>query len=801
MHRPAVRLFLLAAVLAGLTGCAGLNDYRTEGSVAVAALDAPVKVVRDEKAMAFLYAGSMHDALRTLGYVTAQDRIFQMTLTRLFAAGRICELAGDKALALDARMRTLGFLRQARRHAAILDEPTRCFFQCYVDGINAYLESEPDTLPLEFRLAGIAPEPWTVADSLSILYYMSWDTSANLQTEIVAQLLVDKLGEARARQIFPLNINPDDEGPMRAAAPAPGPTGKAGLGGDPSLLGLLELGKLAVGSNNWAAGPSLSAGGKPIVCNDPHLDARMLPGPWYPAGIVTPETRIVGVHIPGLPLMPIFRNQAVAVGITNAYGDMQDLFVETVDPADPERYLEGDRSIAFQQIEEVLKIKDKKAPDGFRRQPVTVRLTRRGPVVSEVLKGLAADKVMSLRWAPFETMGPSLGVTGLATAESVADVRRCLADVNIIMLNFVFADVHGDIGWHVSGRLPIRAAGDGTLPLHVSDGRDNWSGYVPFEQMPHAANPARGWVGTCNHMTVPRDWPFYYSTHLSPSYRYRRLTQILNQPGEKSAADHWAFQRDTYNWLAGQMVPEMVEVLAGDEETADLARILGAWDLHDEAEQIGPTVFHNIYERFAWLTFADELGPELARTMLGNWYFWQERFGQMVLGGDLQHWFDDATTADRVEGRNEILLRAAREARAGLTRDLGADPSGWRWGRVHRHTLVSPIRREGFGKGLVGGGSHAVSGSVEALYRGLYDYNSPYDVTVSASLRMVADLADDAKVMAVLPGGVAGRVFHPNGTDQIDAFMDGTPCHWWFSDREIQAHTRSILHLTASRQR
>ncbi|BBO67347.1 penicillin amidase [Desulfosarcina alkanivorans] len=781
--------------LSVFAGCAGLNRYPTGGSLVLAGIDAPVKVVRDDKGMAYIHADTMDDAMRALGYVTAQDRLFQMTLTRLFAEGRICELAGEKARKLDIRHRTLGLHRQAIAHARILAPEPRRLFQNYVDGINAYIRTGQDSFPLEFKLAGLAPEPWSIADSLAILYYMSWDTSANLKTEIVAQMLVERLGEARAREIFPLNINPDDEPPPPAKLSA-SPTASSNIRTDAALLGFLDAGPLEVGSNNWVAGPRMSAGGMPVVCNDPHLETRILPGPWYPAGLFTPDSRVVGVHIPGLPLMPIFRNRHVAVGITNAYGDMQDLYVETVDPENPGHYLEGDRSIPFTVVRETMRIRDKHAESGFREESLTLRYTRRGPVVSDVLKGLETDTVMSLRWAPLETMAPAIGVTGMISARNVADIRRALARANVIMLNFVFADTDGNIGWHVSGRLPVRSAGDGTVPLAVTDSSDNWRGFVPFEQMPHAYNPDKGWVGTCNHHTVTHDYPYYYSSYQSPSYRYRRLRALMDAPGQKSVDDHWHYQRDTRNLMAEKLVPYIAAVLNGSPETRELAEILDQWDRHDDIDAVGATVFHAVYERFAWLTFADELGDDLAAKMLKVWYFWQERFQQMVLTNALAHWFDDTTTEGRVETRRDILVRAARDAQAGLSASLGSHPDRWQWGNVHRHTFVSPIRRNGFGKGFLGAGTHPASGSVEALYRGRYEYDDPYSVSVSAALRMVADLADEDKVLAVISGGVAGRVFHPHAKDQVAAFMDGRKMYWWFSDREINGHARSVLTLT-----
>ena len=787
--------FALLCPLFLMAGCAGFNRYPTDGSHVLEHLAARVKVVRDEKGMAYIYADSLGDAMHALGYVTAQDRLFQMTLTRLFAQGRISELAGEMARDLDIRHRTLGFHRQADLLAENLTLEDRRLLENYIAGINAYIQTGVDSYPIEFTLAGIAPEPWTVADSLSILYYMSWDSSANLKSEIIAQMLIERLGEARAGEIFPLNINPDDERPP-AEAYLPASAAAVRISADAMLIGFLHGGAKEMGSNNWVTGPAQSEGGKPIISNDPHLETGILPGIWYPAGIITPDLRMVGVHIAGLPVMPIFRNQHVAVGITNAYGDVQDLYIETLDPATPDHYLEGGNAFPFTIIRETLKIRDKKEKSGFREETIEIRYTRRGPVVSHVLKGLDTDKVMSLRWAPYEPMKSRLKMADFMRAKSVDDIRRSLASFDIIMLNFVFGDINGNIGWHVSGRLPVRSDGDGAIPTAVTDGADNWVGFVPFDEMPQAYNPEKGWLGTCNHNTITSDFPYYYSTFLSPSYRYRRLKQLMDSTGVKTAEDHWNFQRDTVNLMAERLAPFMVDTLAGADETKDLAKIMRQWNSRDDIDAAGATIFHAVYERFAWHTFVDELGEDLAKTMLGTWYFWQERFQQMVLTDRLDHWFDDITTTEKTETKQDILIRAAREVKADLTANLGSNPSKWQWGSVHRHTFVSPVRRDGLGKGLLGGGDWPAPGSVEVLYRGIYDYNAHYEVKISASLRMTADLSDPDKVLAVLPGGIAGRVFHPHAKDQIPAFMEGDKVYWWFSDQEIQNNAQTALMLT-----
>ena len=784
---------LVVLLAATATGCA-LNTYRDHGILPLSGLQAPVQVLRDEKGMAYIHAGSLDDALLAQGFVTSQDRLFQMELTRLLAAGRISELVGEKGRAMDVRMRTIGIARQAARHAAMLSPTARRFFERYVQGANQFIATRPEDYPLEFRLAGLRPAPWTVPDALTVLYFMGWSTSANLNSEVIAQMLVDRLGPQRAGELLPLNINPDRPGRNAARTKAPIAAPPLGLRPDGALAGYLADLPLAVGSNNWVVDGPHSAGGKPIVANDPHLEVSMLPGPFYPVGLITPQIRAVGAQIPGIPGISIGRTAQVALGITNAYGDIQDLCVERVDPNDPGRYLEGDHSLPFETLTETLLIRDKKAPDGMRRETIIIRSTRRGPVVSEVIEGLATDKVLTLRWSPFEAMGPEPGLDRIITARSAAELRAALAQITPVMLNFVYADRDGEIGWFVSGRLPIRRQGDGALPYDVSDGQDQWTGWVPADRMPQDRNPARGWIGTCNHYTVGEDFPYYYSSYAAHSGRYRRLRDLLDTPGRKAAEDHWGFQQDIYNPVGARLAPIMAAALTADPRTAPLGAVLAQWDYLDRAESPAPLVFQSVYRHFARRILIDELGPELSATLLTNWYFWQERIEEMTVAGTAA-WFDDTTTPAVVETRDDLLRLAGLDALAELSADLGPRPDKWRWGDLHRLTLVSPIRRQGFGRDLLGAGSHAVAGSGDTLRRNRYEFNRPYQVKVAATLRMVADLGDDEKLLAVLPGGASGRFFHPHYKDQATSYLDGTPVFWWFSEAAIRAHVHRTLEL------
>ncbi|NOX32681.1 MAG: penicillin acylase family protein [Deltaproteobacteria bacterium] len=771
-----------------------LNNYKKQGKLNIPGLKENVIIQRDANGMAYIHAGNIDDVLMAQGFVTAQDRLFQMQLTRLVVQGRVCEFAGKAAKNLDIRMRTIGLHRLARKQAAMLDNKTKRYFQKYVDGINAFIEYCPDDIPLEFKLADVKPEKWEIADSLDILYYMGYSTAANLNTEITAQMLLETLGYEKTSNIMPLNINaddPDDKGKMQIPSKERLSLSMTGI---KNLIPYINDRNLRTGSNNWAISPELSASGSAVLSGDPHLDPRMLPGIFYPTGLITPEIRAVGVNIPGIPGMAIGRTGHIALSATNNYGDMVDLYIETIDPENPDNYLEGKNSIPFTRIKQTLKIKDKNAPAGFRKEEIIIRTTRRGPVVSSVLPGLKTKKVISLRFAPAESMEPAIGMIDILTAKNSKELVKALKHIPMACFNWVFADTSGNIGHQASGRIPIRYNGDGTFPFPVKDSVDNWHGWIPQDEMPAALNPEKKWIGTCNQKTVKNDFPYYYSSFFSPNYRYNRLKQLMALPGRKTVNDMWLYQRDTKNLLAQKISPVLAKILLKYNDTEKMGKILSAWDFRDDPEKAAPAIFQTTYQLFANLVFEDDLGPDKVIVLLKNWYFWQQRLEQMVLQGD-SYWFDNIGTPDKKETLEDLFHSAALKAKIFLAPKLGDDPEKWQWGKVHTLELLNPIMRKGTFKTLFGSGPMPMGGSGETLYRGWYDYNKPFEVTHCAALRMVADLGDKEKVLAVLPGGVTGRTFHPHQKDQVDSFMSGKKMYWWVSDKAIDEHAKSRLIL------
>lgn len=776
------------------------NTYKKSGEVRVPSLEKTVRVVRDEKGMPYIYAQNIHDAVRAQGFVTAQDRLFQLELHRLFATGKLTELAGEAALELDIRNRTIGFHRHAREHAALLNKDSREFLQAYVDGINDFIEHHPGDHHLEFSLAGLKPQKWQITDVLSVMYYLGWGSAANLQTELTMLMLHEKFDRARVNTLLPLNIHPSERTNEMSAANTlqPESQGKNAAGFNTvqlqKLAALFSAGRLEVGSNNWAIAPERSESGSTIVADDPHLANTMMPGRMYSFSFILPDNRIVGTSIPGVPGFLVGRSQYVAWGITNSYGDAQDLYIETVDPDNRANYLEGSESIPFTVIRETLRIKDSEAESGFTEKTIEIRTTARGPVISDVVPGFETDKIITLRWSPFETKRPDAAIHRLYAAESAEDLQQVIRGVTFVMLNFVFGDVEGNIGWQTSGRLPVRAQGESLNPYRVT-ATDNWRGFIPSDKMPHAMNPDEGWLGTANHRTVSDEYPYYYGSYFAPDFRVRRLTELMQSSEKHSAADAFAYQRDTKNLYAESLVPVFIGALKQNNKKGRFDKyinLLSEWNYREDKNSRAAAVFQPLVRELLVVVLEDEMGDDLD-FFLKNVYFWQQRFEQMVLSGE-SIWFDDITTAEK-ETFADMVVKAVGRAETDLRENHDAEFGESRWGQIHRMIFVNPLMRKGPLKSLLGGGNYPMGGSHETLYRAAYSFVDPYDEQFGASLRMVADFADNEKVLAVIPNGVEGRIFGAHSRDQTDAFMNGEKLYWWFTDELLEKHHESIYHL------
>ena len=764
-----------------------MDSYQTNGEMTLPALHQPVTVHRDDFGIPYIYAESLDDVITAQGFIVAQHRLFQMELYRQIALGRLSEMIGERGLDSDRLIRVLDIPGVAEQQLPLLSEEEANFFQRYIDGINAYISGHSPEHPLMLKLTDRTPSPWTLKDIVALQLFQVWSSSVNWRQELMNQQLLDLLGPRRAAQLRALNINPDDPATQVQAPLAAGVA--VALQHDGSLL--VDNSQFAMGSNAWASGSKRSANGSPILSNDPHIDARNLPGIWHPMGLITPELRAVGGAFPGSPGLGNARTSHIAWGATNGYADMIDLYIEQVDPQNPDNYLEGEQSFPFILREEVIRISDSDAASGFREEKLRVRATRRGPVISDHGMSTIAGKVISLRWSVPEMLGEEWGSRRLLTATSVKEAMAAIGTMPT-PLNYIVVDNRGNIARISSGYVPLRVRGDGSIPLPATT-EDSWAGRIPADEMPMQLNPERDWVGSANHRVTPEDYPYPYSEYASPSWRYRRLVELFSE-ASISRDDHWAFLVDNKNPMAERLMPVILPALEADPELKDIADILRRWDLMDTKEQAAPAIFQSLYRHFALRVFRDELGEELAVEYLKGYYYWQEHLVHKIEANGTA-WFDDETTTE-VETRDDLFRLAAQDAVAELSSQMGRNPHQWRWGEVHTISFFHPLVPGETGARWLGGGVRPMDGSGETLNRALTMFDDPRHSTIIDSTRVVMDLSDPDKIEGHIPGGVSERLFHRHQKDSLALWLESRPGYWWFSDEAIAAHTQHTVILT-----
>lgn len=763
-----------------------LDSYQREGSLTLPSLEIQVRVVRDESGVPYVYAQTLDDALTAQGFLHAQDRLFQMELFKHLAHGKLAEFVGEKGLKNDRLIRLLDMSGFARRQVLKISDQERNYLQRYLNGINDFIDQRKNEYPLMLSVVGYEPVPWTLEDLLAIQYFRIWSSSVNWQQELLTLRLIGALGPARAFELRPLTINPDDP----ITEPENSVWADAGLkvDFDDSLMSPYQA-RYAMGSNAWASDASKSLNGAPILSNDPHLDARSLPGFWYPMAIITPDLRAVGTASPGGPGLGVGRTEDIAWGATNGYADMVDLFIETVDPENADRYLQGEESLPFATRSEELRILDREVDGGYRLETMRIRETNRGPVISDHGMSISDGKMITLRWSVPEYVGPDSGNRELLLAKSVDEALAAIGKTTT-PLNYVVVDVAGNIARMGSGVVPIRKFGEGLVPLSAG-AEDNWAGRIPPQEMPLQLNPPKGWVGTANHRITEANYPYAYTTHFAGSWRYRRLMELFDSKPKLSVDDHWAANLDIKNLLAERMLPAMIAVFEQDAQLKVFASQLRSWNLLDDKALAAPLVFQAVFRNFAIETFGDDMDSNLLMSYLNQTYYWQERL-LVWYERDSSDWFDDSRTKER-EGRDDLILRAGRTALTQLSQKWGDDPSQWRWGDEHTIAFSHPFIPGDAAARWIGGGIHPFSGSGETLNRGVYKFDTPYEAKIIDSMRVIMDMSDDEKIEAHFPGGVSERWFDPWNKNFLDSWLTGEKRYWWFSDEAIEDHAEYEL--------
>ena len=740
-------LSLIGIVLLGGLGLGGGYFWlrgslpQVDGEVVVPRLGAPVTIVRDRWAIPHIEASSLRDASFALGFVHAQDRLWQMEFQRRLGAGRLAEILGAGGLRSDRFMRTLGLYRLAEAGLAHLEDDTVAWLQAYADGVNAFLDTRTGPLPPEFLILRHGElEPWRPADSLVWLRVLALDLATNYRDELMRARLARRLSAEQIADVWPTypesapvtllelaRALPSDE--LAAVLPPAAPEG--------------------VGSNAWVVAPGRSTTGGALLANDPHLGLQA-PGVWYLAHLVTPGLELVGATLPGIPAVVLGHNGTIAWGFTNTGADTQDLFIERIDPGNPAQYLTPDGPAPFEVREERIRVA------GASPVALTARATRHGPVISDLLPDAAAfgdDRVVALAWSALAE--DDLGLQALlriGTARNWEEFVTALRDVSAPMQNIHYADAAGHIGFIAPGRVPVRRNGDGRWPVPGWSGDYDWQGWIPFEALPRTIDPADGVLFNANNRVVPEDYPYLLTADWEAPHRARRLAQLLRHDAFRPE-DFADMQADVLSLLAEDLLPIMLTATPrGPAATSAMAR-LERWGRVMRADAAEPLIFAAWYRELSRLIYADELGD-----MFDGFWHVRPQFMERILTRR-QIWCDDVRT-DRAETCAELAGAALDAALQDLARRFGDEPDAWRWGTAHAARMPHPIFADQHVLSLLFGIEVPTGGDSVTLNVGHFNPRNqrwPFANTHAATYRAIYHLADLDQSRFVTATGQSGN--------------------------------------------
>lgn len=763
---------LFAAVLGGLVllliaACIGgwlwlrSSLPRTDGVLDTAAVAAPVDVLRDANAVPHIFAVTPEDAYAALGFVHAQDRLWQMETMRRLGAGRLSEIFGRVTVRLDRYSRTLGLYRLAEAQVARLQPDERRLLDAYARGVNAFLREHSGALPPEFVLMRHEPEAWRPADSLVWAKIMAMRLSRNWRTELLRWRMSTTLTDDQISELWPSD---DDGAPitftdgLRAAAR---PLNEL-------AANIPDAFTAADASNAWVVSGKRTDTGKPILANDPHLgfDAPIL---WYLVHVEAPGLSLTGATVPGVPLLILGHNGRIAWGMTTTGGDIEDLFFEKPDPEDPDRYLTPDGAVPYGRRTETIRVRDGEAVT------LELRSTGHGPVITDLVaergdgkEGGSLPVIALASTALHEEDDTARALLGINRASDWPEFVEATRHFGAPQQNIFFADTAGGIGMTSPARLPIRRSGNGLVPASGADAVHEWTGYVPFESLPRTHNPPAGIVVNANNRLVGAGYPYLITRDWDTSWRARRLEEVFARTPRHTIDGAAAMQMDSVSTAARALVPFLLRAPAPSPRAKAAITLMGDWDFRMRHERPEPLIYAAWARQLMKAIAADELGLHFAD-------YGRVRPGFLLAALTRnRHWCDDVTT-EAAERCDEQIGRALEAALDEIQTRVDTDTTRWRWGALHEadfaHRIFSRIPIVGDLVRMAiatDGGDHTVNRGQTAGGGA-----RPYRHAHGAGLRAVYDLSDLSRSRFSIATGQSGNPFSPHYRDQIERWRDG----------------------------
>jgi acyl-homoserine-lactone acylase len=793
------------------------------GRVTLAGLKQPATIRRDRLGTPLVEAGNMNDLFFATGYAMASDRLWQMTVMKMAAQGRMAEILGCAALETDVLMRTVDIARFAERSWRELSAEERNLFQRFAEGVNAYLQSH-EYLPIEFDSTVYRPEPWQPRDSLCVFGLLNFTLAANLPEELAFLVFAQKFGANKAAYLFP--SHPDEALPFAEA----GKLGELELkaaGGDPrpamaaveSLRELVAYGGAA--SNNWAFAGSRTRSGKSIVANDTHLFLTV-PSAWMIMHMKAPGYDAAGLAIPGLPLIMLGFNGRLAWGATMVMADSQDIFLEKLQQRGGKTcYRYRDRCRALQQRDERFAVR------GGRTKVKTIRSTVHGPLLEQALHAFDSMPQVSvpplpfesryglaLRWSMADGERGTRGLLRMGQARNMAEARQALRLVDSIYLNIVYGDAD-NIGWQVTGRLPLRGRGTGHLPSPGWTGEYDWQGYLPFEQKPYTINPDDGFLATANNRTTGSDSAHPISHSWVGPARIDRIRQLAGNRSDLTVAYVNRMQKDRLSLMAR----DTQKLLFRGDVAAEVARIIYSWkdegkrrDARSALELLRPEKFDCVMDEgsaaaalmgafhhcFTRRVFLDELGPDdgldwqsFTSTVLDSYAAPEDH----LLVREQSPFFDDVNTK-AVEGKADMLALSLADAWNLCRQRMGRDENRWKWGEFHTYSWKHPFAEQfPWLFGFLSRGPLPAGGDLHTVNVSGYHWGRDFDALLIPAARLVVDFGLEEPAVLITHGGQSGDPASPHYDDMIQPWVKVRYHPLPFRPKNLARQYRDLLRL------
>ena len=845
-----VRILIGAVIIALIAVAGGAFYFRSylpntaapqsfpqiDGQLKVAGLDGSVDIYRDHMGIPHIYASTLHDLFFAQGYVHAQDRFWQMDAWRHIGSGTLSEMFGSGQVETDTFLRTLGWKQTAEAEWLQLGPESKAILTAYTDGVNAYLKDHSGTsLSLEYAILGLLSpdykiEQWTPVNSLTWGKAMAWDLRGNMGEEIERAVLLKTLTKEQVDQLFPpypsdhpIIVNKIGDGTTSTqpsiAQPLDIPTGTlTALQNNVSLLDL-ALGPAGdgIGSNSWAVAGSRTTTGMPILANDPHLSIQM-PSIWYQVDLhCVPKNaqcpyEVGGFSFAGVPGVIIGHNDKIAWGFTNVGPDVMDLYIEKVNPDNPNQYEANGQWVDFQTRTETINVV------GGQPVTITVRSTRHGPVISDSYgplldqapKGaqdfqafkdragidLPPQYVIALKWTALTPSTPFEAIWGFDKAQNWDDFRNAARGFHVPAQNLLYADTSGNIGYQMPGDVPIRKNGDGRYPVPGWTDDYEWTGFIPFDQLPYTFNPAEGYIATANNQVPPPDYKYLITADWDYGFRANRIVNLIkNAPGKIDIAYIQKMQGDMYDANAATFAPLLLQLnnqwTGNDANALDL---LKNWDYQAKADSSAAAVFEAFWRHFLQNTFDDDL-PK--RYWADGGSRWNEVMRELAKNPNDPFW-DDKTTPNVVEARDDIMKKSFSDGVKELESIFGNDPSKWNWGDMHAATFRNQTLGEsgiGLIEGLFNRGPFPTGGGEAIVDATGWSVIDGYETNWLPSMRMIVDMSNLTNSVTVHTTGESGHAYNKHYADMSSMWANIQYYPMLWDQQAVQGDAEGHLQL------